>query len=427
MSISADTVSKKLLAIVSEGTKPFRAKLDKNTHVLDFSYNAIKVSDPKLTHEEYDRLINAISSSGKFDISKSITYTMRKIRASDTNISFKAFVDDAKYGTYLVTSTYRVMQATLASILKTTESTSSLVQKNEKGVLQANIGHIASDALDATRTPLVSLLRDLVKRVPLSASNNILQEVFNLQNAHDFEASYEFQRPDFDTARFNKILGKATVLVTLHSFKVNNSLATTVERPIITRIQKYLGSQEFLEHIMNSKGSLSIFEEIKQSIVATLTGKKLQSKHSKKSPSVNKTKEPTTAKLTVARPNVLPQIRNLQGQFYSLAALQILINESLPHVIAANMGNEGYPGGQRKILNYRTGRFATSARVERLSQSREGYISAFYTFMKNPYQTFSEGFAQGSPKTRDPKILISTSIKEIAATKVGARMRAVLI
>lgn len=116
-------------------------------------------------------------------------------------------------------------------------------------------------------------------------------------------------------------------------------------------------------------------------------------------------------------------LRTTQGQFYSLSSLQLLLDTHLQDVISANMGS----GSESKILNYRTGRFASSAKVERLSQSREGYISAFYTFMKNPYQTFSEGFAQGSPKTRDPKILISTSIKEIAATKVGARMRAVLI
>jgi len=119
----------------------------------------------------------------------------------------------------------------------------------------------------------------------------------------------------------------------------------------------------------------------------------------------------------------LPPIRTTQGQFYSLANLQMLINTHLQDVISANMGN----GGETRILNYRTGRFAASANVERMSQSREGAISAFYTYMKNPYQTFEPGFKQGSPKTRDPKTLIGTSIKEIAATKVGNRLRAVLI
>ena len=82
-------------------------------------------------------------------------------------------------------------------------------------------------------------------------------------------------------------------------------------------------------------------------------------------------------------------------------------------------------GTEKRILNYRTGRFAGSAKVESMSQSRQGMITAFYSYMKNPYQTFEPGFRQGSPKTRDPKLLISQSIREIAATRVGNQLRAV--
>jgi len=91
------------------------------------------------------------------------------------------------------------------------------------------------------------------------------------------------------------------------------------------------------------------------------------------------------------------------------------------------MGDEPFPGGQRKILNYDTGRFASTVAVERISQSREGAITAFYSYMKYPYQTFEPGFKQGSPRSRDPKLLISKSIHEIAATKIKNRLRAVLI
>ena len=116
-------------------------------------------------------------------------------------------------------------------------------------------------------------------------------------------------------------------------------------------------------------------------------------------------------------------LRTNQGNFYSLASLQQLLNDNLQHVISATMG-----GGERSdILNYRSGRFAASVKVERMSQSRAGMISAFYSYMKNPYQTFEPGFAQGSPKTRDPKLLIAKSIREIAATKVGNRLRAVSV
>jgi hypothetical protein len=107
----------------------------------------------------------------------------------------------------------------------------------------------------------------------------------------------------------------------------------------------------------------------------------------------------------------------------NLTSLQLLINNQLQDVISANMGD----GSSRNVLNYRTGRLASSATVERLSESRTGMITAFYSYMKNPYATFSDGGKQQNPKSRDPKLLISKSIREIAAQQVGNRLRAVNI
>lgn len=84
-------------------------------------------------------------------------------------------------------------------------------------------------------------------------------------------------------------------------------------------------------------------------------------------------------------------------------------------------------GLAKNVLNYRSGRFAESATIDRISTSREGMISVFYNYMRNPYGTFSEGGKQQSPKTRDPKTLISKSIREIGASIVSNRMRAVLV
>lgn len=125
-------------------------------------------------------------------------------------------------------------------------------------------------------------------------------------------------------------------------------------------------------------------------------------------------------KLKIAANN---PIRQVNGQFYSLASLQQLLNDNLQNVVSANMGS----GASKDILNYQTGRFAASVKVERLSQSREGMITAFYSYMRNPYQTFEPGYKQGSPKTRDPKLLIAKSIREIAETRVANRMRSVSI
>jgi hypothetical protein len=107
----------------------------------------------------------------------------------------------------------------------------------------------------------------------------------------------------------------------------------------------------------------------------------------------------------------------------NLFSLQTIINSQLQETIRKNMGT----GRSSNVLNYRSGRFAASVQVERLTQSRQGMITVFYSYMKNPYQTFEPGFAQGSPESRSPKLLISKSIREVAAAQVTSQLRAVSV
>lgn len=107
----------------------------------------------------------------------------------------------------------------------------------------------------------------------------------------------------------------------------------------------------------------------------------------------------------------------------SLISLQKILDGSLVEQVKRNMGT----GNRRDVLNLRSGRFAESVKVQRLSESREGMITAFYTYMKNPYATFSAGGRQELPRSRDPKLLISRSIREIMQQQVANRMRAVLV
>jgi hypothetical protein len=116
-------------------------------------------------------------------------------------------------------------------------------------------------------------------------------------------------------------------------------------------------------------------------------------------------------------------INSITSKTYNLINLKTLINQQLQHVVSANMGS----GDRKDILNYRTGRFASSVNVEKLTLSKEGMITAFYSYMENPYATFSDGGKQEYPKTRDPKLLISKSIREIGAMQVANRMRAIVI
>ena len=96
--------------------------------------------------------------------------------------------------------------------------------------------------------------------------------------------------------------------------------------------------------------------------------------------------------------------RNVQA-----IALKDIINATLTSVVAGNMGSPA--------LNYRTGRFASSARVESVLLGPRGGLSIDYTYMLFPYQTFEPGFAQGST-LRDPRKLIGQSIRGIVAANM---------
>ena len=182
--------------------------------------------------------------------------------------------------------------------------------------------------------------------------------------------------------------------------------------------------------------SPSYLEYLEQAILASIRGEKVAN-HKKKSTVTKSTtisipvlidtkgKNKLSVSVKSGTSNLkvsIPKLRNTQtGRFTSLANLQSLLSQALTEQVKKNMGK----GNRKDILNLRSGRFAESVKVERMSQSREGMITAFYSYMKYPYQTFEPGFKQGRPTTRDPKLLISKSIREIAATMVGNKLRAV--
>jgi hypothetical protein len=199
------------------------------------------------------------------------------------------------------------------------------------------------------------------------------------------------------------------------------------------KITKILQNQNTFETLLNTEGSPSILKHVENLVKNTLTGK-----DTKSSRSVLKTKDAvrtasSTSRIKANAPSKTnksikfkqPSLR--QGvppsQTSNLVQLQNLINQNLATQIKKNMGT----GTATRVLNYRTGRFAESAKVERMLESRQGMITAFYSYMRNPYGTFAEGGRQEFPQSRNPKLLIGQSIRELAGAQVANRMRAVLV
>lgn len=209
---------------------------------------------------------------------------------------------------------------------------------------------------------------------------------------------------------------------------------TLAENTLISTIKN---SPALGNALIEGEGSPSMVSLIKQQIVDTLqTGKPVKKVYTSpkvligsnkvkiKKPKSNASKISTLKKLKSKVSNTkrnTQKIKEIVSVQESPVNLVNLLNASLHDQIRKNMGT----GDRRDVLNYRTGRFATSVKVEQVSTSRMGMITAFYTYMKNPYATFSRGGRQEFPRTRDPKTLISRSIREIASNLVTNQLRAV--
>ena len=219
---------------------------------------------------------------------------------------------------------------------------------------------------------------------------------------------------------------------------INTLSNTKTLQKLATLIGSVGGSiaQSVKGYLLRGRSSPSVLDHITNSIMAAIRGQKISQVKTAVSKS-NKTKiakqVPVISGFTsgvkkLKRPAKLaeksaPLLSGVVSQENKLLALQNLLDANLVQTVKQNMGT----GSRRDILNLRSGRFAESVAVQRLTEGRAGMITAYYDYMRYPYATFSAGGKQESPRSRDPKLLISKSIRELAAQAKITRLRAVLV
>lgn len=410
----------KILSIAQGTTKAYRRQLNKNIHVAEISFNAFKNSVNNLTEVEYGVIYAALQNAANKS-STSLKNAISQVKSN--NWTGLVFVDDKTYGPFLIASSYNSLQQKISTIFKELSTTysnlESLVGKDTSGRTFARVGHIASNFSHGT-TPLLEKFRDIVKRLPLAAANTVTVEMISqLQRDHTFDVEYVFNR---EAVGLSSILGRGVVFVTIQSDAKNSALAT-LETEINRKVIEYLQSESFILDNLNEPGSNTIIQDIELLIAHTLDSKKYKKpkKPTTKPPVKGKSKAPAKSAVLPFKVPSLPKSKDSEAT--NLSLLQIIINSKITEQIKNNMGN----GTRKDVLNNRTGRFAESVHVERLVESRAGMITAFYSYMKNPYATFSAGGRQEKPRSRDPKLLIAKSIREIAQEHVANKLRAVVV
>ncbi len=400
-----------------------RKLLDTRVTILDLSKNALKANLKKEDASSladydkiYDKLITVVSSNVNENRSFR-TLEEAAIYWGDRLLNAPTFINNGDNDRFIIASSFAGIRSFVTTKISNDPRLVSSRFGLEAGKSKLDIGHIASGESENLTSPLEQKLI-----TALSATSNpvIAAKIGNSLTAlHKVQAdfTYSFKNTAAEAIDSAKtVLGESYIVVTLHTATKNKEFSITegaIFRNILYDIAKTLQIQDI-------PGSNTITQDVQLGIINIIkTGKAGLAKRTAVKGKTS-TKNTGKAKNPVV---VSPVIKTFQNRTFSLTSLQSLINTNLVHVIAANMGD----GSRKDVLNYRTGRFAQSARVENLVQSKAGLITAFYSYMKNPYATFSVGGAQQFPHSRDPKLIIAQSIKEIAATKIANRMRSVSI
>jgi hypothetical protein len=431
----------------------YREVLDKRITILDLSYEALKVNVYRNTaahieayNSAYRILVEVLDEKASRQYS-----SLEQLPSGyfDNPRAPYVYINGGDNNRFLVAQSFDSIRNFITNnisrhprLVKTSFGQTTLYKNklNKQGMpsgdvskttrTKVDIGHIASAENEQLTSPLELKLSNILELgrttdnpIIISEAQRALSDLYAIQA----EASYSFKNttPEAISLAQNK-LGSLYVVVTLHRQKLNKAFSEK-ELAIFNRLKVSIALKLSKTKFQDISGSNTIVEDIAQHLRNTLAGnKKKLTKHDshsvKADPIKVSGKVKTEAKgVKVNKPKL--EQTSLPQQQVSLISLQSLINTHLQDVVSANMGD----GSRRDILNYRTGRFASTVKVERLSLSREGMITAFYSFMKNPYATFSQGGRQSIPTSRDPKLLIAKSIREIAAEQVGNRMRSVAV
>lgn len=142
-----------------------------------------------------------------------------------------------------------------------------------------------------------------------------------------------------------------------------------------------------------------IADVAKDAIVSGLTGKP------------RRTRKPPAGVLAGSDPG----LKRKTGRNLSPLALINHLNRNLVKTIRGNMGSPR--------LNWRTGRFANNVKVLGIDSTRSDMNTIIYSYMGYPYNYFEPGRSYLATAERDPRKLISMSIREIAQTITTEKFR----
>lgn len=285
------------------------------------------------------------------------------------------------------------------------------------GSKASGIAGLLEDPNDIAHQDLENLI--LLKVIPADLRPRLQQAV---KFIIDTDTELEWQRV------FKKDGPTASITFLIPESAVNNTTSGGVIGSFSQRTLQPL-IDELILRLPTLKGSPTYIELLSKYIEDTFLDKNISTKRYRTTSKGKSIKRGTINVTKIPAKKVrVTQKRSKRGQggpYTDLNSLIGFLNSKLHDKIKENMGK----GGSKQILNYRTGRFARSAKIKSFFNPGErNAIGAVVKYRRNPYGVFEPG---GPPNLalpgRNPARIFGRSIRQLLQEEKIATLRKVKV
>lgn len=284
----------------------------------------------------------------------------------------------------------------------------NLLSAPPEGGSPLDVGHVAGFGYEDKNSPLAAKItrtKEALMRLEERTGQDFGSATLSKLHKELEEEHMKYTAvADKNFAAAKAVVGKFSFIFTIpQSWEINRKELNSTER----RIAKVLR-----DHVATVESSKPIIDSAAEYLVSAVDGKA-------KKPRKTKTKTGGNLQSKGKVTNTTPRLRSASGRFTNALKLQNILNLNLHDQIKANMGK----GSSTQILNYRTGRFAESAKVLSVNPSSTRTVDIYFTFMRNPYDVFMPGGRLYKPG-RDPRRIIGRSIRQLVSANLAAGFKA---
>lgn len=385
-------VKKKIVERLIVGMVEAREKLYNNVTVMEITPEILRKNIPNI--KNVNQLIKEFVS-----VFKRVNPNIRKY-TSESKITSSYFIEKGN-NFLIIAPDYKSLKTLLNKVSRDGKIRNTPIGVGDDGQTLLDIGHTQQFGLEQKNALAGYRLADafsISRRVPLSGLSFFHNHLKEFQNiSESYTASFTKQ----DSRVASELVGIFSFVYTVPVNSYINSELDKLELDIMNDIAI---------DIVDIETSPAIVDLLFNSLKTTfLTGKRLAFKF------VRRLRGRLHSRRKVELNKVDLKLEGVKSRFTNILNLQNILNMNLHDQIKINMGK----GDSRTILNYRTGRFAKSAHVTTIVQSRNEAFNIFYTYMRSPYDVFLPGASHLSKPGRDPRRIIGMSIRQLMSRIVA--------